>query len=121
VELRINVQADDPPEVVDEATRRLQSQLLELHVKSVERPVGEGEPGSRGAMTEIGTLLLQFAQTGVALTTVVGAVQGWLSARGKDRGTVKLEIDGDSIELPGGDLSPEQQRVVDAWVRRHES
>jgi Effector Associated Constant Component 1 len=119
VELRINVQADDPPEVVNEATSRLRSQLLELDVESVERPVGEGAPGSRGAITEIGTLLLQFAQTGVALTTIVGAVQGWLSARG--RGAVKLEIDGDSIELPGGDLSPEQQRVVDAWVRRHES
>ncbi len=119
MELRIDIQADEPPEVVDELTTRLRRQLLELEVDRVERPVGEGPAGSRGPMMDIGTLLVQLAQTGVALTSVVGAVRGWLSAR--DKATVKLEIDGDSIELPGGDLSSAQQRVVDAWVKRHES
>jgi hypothetical protein len=48
----------------------------------------------------------------------VAAIQGWLG-RSQQR-SVKLELDGDVLELTGVS-SRDQQRLVDEWLRRHSS
>jgi hypothetical protein len=50
------------------------------------------------------------------LVAVIGAVQSWLGSR-KGR-SVKLELDGDSIEVTGMSAS-DQRELIDAFVVRH--
>jgi hypothetical protein len=60
-------------------------------------------------------LVVTVAQSGL-LAPVVAAIQGWLG-RSQQR-SVKLELDGDVLELTGVS-SRDQQRLVDEWLRRH--
>ncbi len=108
---------DDDAEQVAEATLGLRRELLELDVDAVEPPrTGEAPPGSRAAeVAALGALVVTVAQSGM-LTPVVAAVQSWL-ARSPPR-SVKLELDGDVLEVSGVS-SRDQQRLVDEWLRRH--
>ena len=51
------------------------------------------------------------------LGSVVAVVRDWLRRSGSGR-TVKITIDGDTIELTGAS-DEVQQQLVDAWVRKH--
>jgi hypothetical protein len=51
------------------------------------------------------------------LAAVISAAGGWLA--GRHRRSVRLEVDGDVLELTGAS-SAQQQRLVDAWLRRRE-
>jgi hypothetical protein len=63
----------------------------------------------------IGTLVATFARPDL-LTAIVAAVQSWLGGTGGR--SVKLEVDGDALELTGVS-SKEQRRLADEWLRRH--
>jgi hypothetical protein len=52
------------------------------------------------------------------LGPVVAAVRSWLA--GSPQRRIKLELDGDALELTGLS-SKEQRRLVDEWLSRHES
>jgi hypothetical protein len=67
-------------------------------------------------VAEVGALIVNLLQSSTLLGAVVGTVQSWLSGH-KGR-SVKLELDGDVIELTGVS-SDQQQRLVDAWIARH--
>lgn len=117
-QLRLKVDDEDAdPEQLADLTARLRDELLDLDVEAVERP-GEGlpPPGTRAAeLVAVGTLLASFVKPDL-LMGIVSAVRSWLGGSG--RRTVKLEIDGDLLELTG--VSPkEQQRLTDEWLRRH--
>lgn len=117
-QLRLEVDDDDAdPEELADLTARLRSELLELDVEAVERPPGAlPPPGSRAAeLVAVGTLLASFARPEL-LTGIVAAVRSWLG--GSAQRTVKLEMDGDLLELTGVS-SQEQRRLTDEWLRRH--
>jgi hypothetical protein len=118
VEVRIDVEcAMSDAEEVDELTRGLRSQLLELDVADVS-PVRVGPPpvGSKGAdVAAIGALLVQLA-TSSGLATVVSAIRSWLGSGGPR--TVKLSVGGDSLEVTGA-TSRQQQQLIDDWLSRH--
>jgi hypothetical protein len=118
LELRVQLEAGEDPEAVDELTARLRRQLLELDVDAVERPsAGEPPPGTRGLETlALGTLIVKLARTPELLGMLTGAVRSWLSTQGKR--TVKLEIDGDVIEVTGVSSS-QQDRLIEAWIERN--
>jgi hypothetical protein len=111
VRVELLLAADDAR--VDELTAALRGELLELDVDRVERETGEAPKGARGL--ELGALLITFAKSG-ALSAVVRTVQAWAS-RGNRH--LKLEVDGDTIEISGA-TSEQQDRLIDAWVARHE-
>jgi hypothetical protein len=50
------------------------------------------------------------------LAVVMEALNSWIARRNR---TVRVEIDGDVLELTGA-TSAQQQQVVDAWLRRRE-
>jgi hypothetical protein len=108
---------DDDAEQVAEATLGLRRELLDLDVDAVELPrVGEPPPGTRAVeLAALGALVVTVAKSGL-LTPVVAAVQSWL-ARSQPR-SVKLELDGDVLEVTGVS-SKDQQRLIDEWLRRH--
>ena len=116
--LRVGLPDDADAAELDEATARLRRDLLELDVDKVERATGaEAPPGTKAVETIlIGTLLVTLAKNAGAIGDVVKAVQGWLGDRpGR---TVRLELDGDVIELSNVS-SAEQTQLLDVWIERH--
>jgi len=112
-----DVDADD--EEVEELTRRLRQELLELDVAAVERTTA-GEPPegakSAGAAVAVGSLIVSTVTSPGVLSSIVEMVRGWLGMRGSR--SVKLTLAGDSIELTG--VSDEtQEELVQAWLARH--
>ena len=116
--LRVGLPDDADAAELDEATARLRRALLELDVDKVERATGaEAPPGTKAVETIlIGTLLVTLAKNAGAIGDVVKAVQSWLGDRpGR---TVRLELDGDVIELSNVS-SAEQKQLLDVWIERH--
>jgi Effector Associated Constant Component 1 len=117
LEIQLDVDESDPQELA-ELTARLRRELLRLDVDSVDQPVaGEAPEGTKAVdLMVIGSLIVNLGRSAGALTSVVRAVQGWLGSSASR--TVKLQLDGDSIELSGV-KSSDQQRLIDLWIERH--
>ncbi len=117
LELEVLAPQADPEELA-ELSARLRRQLLQLDVASVEQPRTTAPAGAKGPdAAAVGTMILTLAEAGVSLTTVVTAVRSWLGNSGDDR-KVRLELDGDAIELTGV-TSDERERLLGAWLERH--
>lgn len=106
----------DSDDIAD-LTQRLRHELLDLEVDSVVLHGQKPEPGSKGVgLLGIGGLIVRFSTESGLLRAIVDRVVQWL-ARQRLR-SVKLTLDGDSIELTGVS-SVEQQQLIDLWVARH--
>ena len=117
-QLRLQVDDEDAdPEELAELTARLRDELLSLDVEAVERPRGGSPPAGTRAVDFVaaGALLASFARPEL-LAGIVAAVRSWLGGSGQR--SVKLEMDGDVLELTGVS-SDEQRRLTDEWLRRH--
>jgi len=111
--------ADD--ERVDTLTRQLRTELLGLDVRDVRSvPAGtEPPPGSRGFdVATVGQLAVAIVGT-QGLAGLVSAVLGWLGRGHEAPRTVRLEIEGDVLELSGAS-SQEQDRLVEMFLSRHD-
>jgi hypothetical protein len=117
VGIQVAVGPDDDAEQVADATLRLRRELLELDVEAVEVPrAGEAPPGTRAVeLAALGALVVTVAQSDL-LGPIVAAVRSWLA--GQQQRSIKLELDGDVLELTGLS-SKDQQRLADEWLRRH--
>jgi hypothetical protein len=117
--IQLAVGPDDDAEEVAEATLQLRRELLDLDVDAVELPPGgEAPPGTRAVeLAALGALAVTFAKSPL-LGPVVSAVRAWLA--GQPQRSIKLELDGDVLELTGLS-SKEQRRLTDEWLRRHTS
>jgi hypothetical protein len=115
--LQVAVGVDADAEEVAESTLQLRRELLDLDVDAVQLPSGgEPPPGSKGVeLAALGALLVTFANS-QALATVVAAVHAWLARQ--PRRSVRLELDGDVLEVTGPSAK-EQQRLIEEWLRRH--
>lgn len=119
LDIRVDVGPDADAEEIAEATLRLRRELLDLDVEAVELPsAGEPPPGTRAVeLAAVGALVVTFAKSQL-LGSVVAAVRAWLASQ--PQRSIKLELDGDVLELTGVS-SKEQQRLAEEWLRRHES
>jgi hypothetical protein len=117
--IQVNVGPDADAEEIAEATLRLRRELLDLDVEAVELPsAGEPPPGTRAVeLAALGALVVTVAQSKM-LAPVVTAIRTWLA--GAQQRSIKLELDGDVLELTGVS-SKEQRRLTDEWLRRHTS
>ncbi|MBF8193077.1 caspase family protein, partial [Nonomuraea sp. K274] len=103
------------PQELDEATARLRADLLELDVVASAAEAGEVPEGARAVLSfTIGGLAIALAGTEL-LGAIVNAVTAWLT-RNQHR-SVKLDIEGDSLELTGI-RAEEQRELVEVWLRR---
>ena len=104
-------------EEMEQLTRQLRDELLELNIKEVALVRAGKTPAKAKAGDPIiwGSLLLTLASGGV-LTGVITFLQSWLSRR--DQRKISLEINGDKLELTGIS-SKEQKRLIDLWLRRN--
>jgi hypothetical protein len=115
IQVELGPDADD--EEVAEATLQLRRELLDLDVDSVDLPTaGQPPPGTRGVeLAALGALLVSVTQSQL-LAPVLAAVRSWLG--GSPQRSIKLELEGDTLELTGIS-STEQGRLVDEWLQRH--
>jgi hypothetical protein len=120
-ELRLQLSeegADD--ERVAMLTGYLRAELLQLDVVDVNPlPAGEPPPGAKvfGAAA-VGALLIAFGQSAEGLRSVVSAVGDWLRRDAGARRMVRLELDGDVLELSQASAA-DQERLVELFVSRH--
>jgi hypothetical protein len=116
VGLQLSLGAGTDQAELDELTRLLRDELLELDVEEVDL-VGDGaQPkAAKGfGLLAVGGLIVKFVGS-TAFANVVAAVTGWLG-RNKGR-TAKIVIDGQSIELSGLSAA-QQQELIDTFARR---
>jgi hypothetical protein len=120
-EVRLQLSEDGADaERLDALTGYLREELLQLEVEDVERAqAGDVPPGARAMdAVALGGLVVSLGRTAAGLKEVVSAVRRWLSRGDGVRRTVKIEIDGDTLELSEVSAA-EQDRLVDLFVRRH--
>jgi hypothetical protein len=120
VQLKLSVDAG-PGGDADELERlllALRTDLLDLDVDAVEPARGGPAPdGTRSIEAlAVGALIVRLARTPEAVGALARAVRAWLGPRPERR--VRLELDGDVIELSGAS-DAERGRLVDAWIERH--
>ena len=118
-EVRIELAVDDAEaEELDQLTANLRRELLQLDVDDVTR-VREGSPppGTKAVeLVALGSLIVAVGKAAGALSGVVRAAQAWLGHKPERK--VRLEIDGDVLELSGA-TAEQQQSLVDEWLARH--
>jgi hypothetical protein len=73
--------------------------------------------GAKGIeLLAIGGLVVKFALNSALLKSVVDTTTAWLGRQGAR--SVKLSLDGDTLELTGVS-SDEQSKLVEQWIARH--
>jgi hypothetical protein len=113
-------EVDADAERLDTLTGFLRSELLQLDVEDVTALRGdEPPPGARVFdVTAVGGLLVSLGQSVEGLRAVVSAVRTWLARGDGVRRTVRMEIDGDVLELSEA-TAAEQDRLIGLFVSRH--
>ena len=96
----------------------MRRELLQLDVASVDRVSGGPAPeGAKGIeLAAIGALIVNLGKATPVLGQVVEVIQAW-AARAPNR-TVKLTLDGDTLEL-NGVSERDQRQVIKDWMARH--
>ena len=101
-------------------TGYLRAELLQLDVEDVTAPqTGDAPPGARvvGVAT-VGALLVALGQSAEGLRSVVSVIGDWLRRGQGTRRTVRLELDGDALELSEASAA-DQARLIQLFVSRH--
>ena len=119
-QLEINLSVDDDVSSLEleELTAAVRRELLLLDVSSVDRVSGGPAPeGAKGIeLAAIGALIVNLGKATPVLGQVVEVIQAW-AARAPNR-TVKLTLDGDTLEL-NGVSERDQRQVIKDWMARH--
>jgi ferric-dicitrate binding protein FerR (iron transport regulator) len=101
-------------------TGYLRAELRQLDVEDVATPqLGPPPPGARVAgVAAVGALLIALGQSAEGLRSVVSAIREWLRRGEGTRRTVRLELDGDALELSQASAA-DQERLIELFVSRH--
>lgn len=114
--LTIEASCDIDEDMLENFVKQLRDDLLQLDIDSVDHIPADIIPeGAKGDAEILGTLIVLLAASKGVLTTVINAVQSWMSAR--EQRCVIMEIDGDKLTLTGIP-SKDQQRIINAWLKR---
>jgi hypothetical protein len=116
------VLAPDPetdPEDRERLARQLRNELRTLDVDDVTTVVGAAPPeGAKGVGASLTELLVTMSAGGGVFVTVIATIKDWLGRRSAGH-TVKLTIDGDTLELSGA-TPVERADLIETFVRRHQ-
>ncbi len=101
-------------------TGYLRAELLQLDVDNVTTPrAGEVPPDARAVdVAVIGALLVALGQSAEGLRSVVSVIRGWLRRDQGTHRTVRLELDGDTLELSQASAD-DQEQLIELFVSRH--
>jgi hypothetical protein len=105
---------------VDVLTGYLRRELVQLDVEDVAALRADEAPaGSRAFdVAVVGGLLVTLGHSAEGLRSVVAAIREWLRRGDGTRRMVRLELDGDALELSEASAA-EQDRLIGLFVSRH--
>lgn len=117
--LRVSEEGADAEQLA-RLTGYLRQELLQLDVENVTAPrVGELPSGARGdGPATVGALVVALGQSAEGLRSVVSAIRDWLRRGGRAGRAVRLELDGDVLELSRASKA-DQDRLIELFVDRH--
>ena len=107
-------------ERLERLTGFLRDELLQCDVQDV-TPLRAGEPppGARAFdVLAVGGLLASLGRSAAGLRSIVSAVRAWLGRGGEPRRAVRLELDGDVLEISAA-TAADQDRLVELFISRH--
>jgi len=118
VQIQLSEEGADA-ERLDALAGYLRQELLDLDAGQVEPfRTGEVPPDTRAFdVVAVGGLVVSLINSD-ALRAVVATVRNWLSRGQSTTHAVRLEIDGDAIDLSAASTA-EQERLVEVFVARH--
>lgn len=94
--------------------RRLRAELLDIDLAAVEPLTGTEPPdGTKGISATLGVLAVRLGPT--ALKALIAKIRDWVS---RNQRSVKVTIDGDSIELSHA-TAEQQELLLNIWLARH--
>jgi hypothetical protein len=120
-ELHVRLSEEDADaERLDTLAGFVRADLRQLDVEDVTSALaGEAPPGARAfEVAAVGQLLVTLGQSAHGLPTVISALRSWLRGGSGTRRTVRMELDGDVLELSEASAA-DQDRLVDLFVGRH--
>lgn len=103
-------------EELENLTRQLRRELLELDIESVDfiRKGIASERTKSGDPIALGQLILTLAASGGVLVTLIKTLQSWLTLQKID---IEMDINGNKIKMKGGKISKEEeQRLLAAYI-----
>ena len=117
LELLVDAGPGADEDELERLARSLRAELLELDVDAVEPAAAGPAPEDARAVEALmlGALVVRLGRNSEALSSLVRSVRGWL---GDGDRKVRIELDGDVLELTGTSTE-ERQRLIDAWIDRH--
>ena len=115
--LQITAGPDADAQELFDLAQDLRRELLELEVENVELARGAAPPPGAKAVDalEAGRLVVELAASSGLLASLVSVLTSWFS---RPHRSVKLEFDGDTLELTNVS-SADQKRLIDEWIARH--
>ena len=119
IEVRVGLAGGDlDADALTECATMLGQELADLDVDEVASlSAGEAPPGAKGVeLLAVGALVVKLARSTKVLGQVVDTMRDWLRRNHAD--SIRLEIDGDVIEIKGA-AQEERKILIDAWVGRH--
>jgi hypothetical protein len=103
---------------LDQLSRMLRDELRQLDGTEVQPgPSQPGPPGARGDASTVGTLAVALMGSG-GLTAVITAVRAWLDRGHEAPRSIRVEVDGDVLELSGA-TAAEHDELVSLFLSRH--
>ncbi len=107
-------------ERLDALTGYLRRELVQLDVEDVAALRADEAPaGSRAfEIAAVGGLLVTLGHSAEGLRSVVAAIREWLRRGDGTRRTIRLELDGDALELSEASAA-DQDRLIGLFVSRH--
>lgn len=115
----IDAGQDSVPDEVEELSRRLRAELLQLDVESIAAVPGPPAPtgAKAGDPLSWSTLALTLVSSGGVLTTLIGTLRDWLVRQSTPVG-IEISIGGDSIKLEKSSTE-ERRQLIDMFIERH--
>jgi hypothetical protein len=103
---------------LDQLSRMLRDELRQLDGADVRPgPSVPAPPGARGDASTVGTLAIALMGSG-GLTAVITAVRAWLDRGHETPRSIRVEVDGDVLELSGA-TAAEHDELVSLFLSRH--
>jgi hypothetical protein len=123
-ELRLTVAEEGAePQYLEALANHLRDELLELPVADVTPVRNEELPrGARGVdAATVGALVVSLGGAAEVLRAVMSAIVAWMGRGSMTRTrTVRLELDGDVLELSGASTA-QQEELIGLFIHRHRS